>query len=166
MKTNEDDDHHKDVFAHAGLALYFAQVFEESLIVYLASTTLKEKGHPHTHDEYIEIDSVFRARTLGSLIRDAKQKFSFTDDEAKIIDLALKDRNYLAHHFFKDHATKWTTENGRDFLIEHLESYKEHFEIATDAIDRHLVNVYKYYNITEEKLRLMVQAMIDSEHDG
>lgn len=124
-----DDEQHKDVYAYAGLALYWAQCFEMSLsntlLLHERATNIKV-----SIKELESLESALRKRTLGGLLNQLKKMVALDPKTTEYIDSALEKRNFLAHHFFQDRATLFFTSSGRAEMIDELISIKNIFVIA------------------------------------
>lgn len=124
-----NDEQHKDVYAYAGLALYWAQCFEMSLtnalMLYERATNTKV-----TVEELESLETALRQKTLGGLLNRAKKVVALDPKTTEKIDAALEARNFLAHHFFQDRATHFLTVGGRTEMIEELQTMQEKFAVA------------------------------------
>jgi hypothetical protein len=57
-----------------------------------------------TPDEYDDFQQKLSKRTLGQLIRELKKKITVEHNAEILLQDALDKRNYLTHHFFKEHS--------------------------------------------------------------
>ncbi len=112
-RTSEEIDleawEHREVYARFGVAIYFCQVLEHTLVNYLVLLTVVRNGRPVTT---AEIDSLFErvfGRTLGQNIRELQQILandkSLADELAPVLTL----RNSLVHRWMSDRALEWGT---------------------------------------------------------
>lgn len=88
----------KHVYACHGLAMYFAQVFEEGLRNVLGICAGVIDGL--TLEELDTYSSSFARNTLGQLMNKVKARVEVDPDAERVIRIALKKRNFLAHKFF------------------------------------------------------------------
>jgi hypothetical protein len=127
-----DEDYQvREVYAYAGLALYFAQVLEHGLVNVL--TIAEHAADPNATRS--DVDAAFErhfAATFGKLRRLLEPYV--VGDASLIADLgdALAARNRLAHSFFRDHALDFMNENGRDLMLQELKGMADLFR-AVDA---------------------------------
>lgn len=74
---------------------------------------------------------------LGLLIKEFKTTFSCADDSdlGKELNLALRNRNYLIHHFYRDQGSKFTTPEGCEELHEMLMKFYDDFDAALSRLN-------------------------------
>lgn len=158
VSEEEKAEHYKTVYAHAGLALYHAQIFEEELSIFIIAHSLanKELG---SSQEYDLLEESLRSKTLGALLKNAKQKIYFSASAEKIIDQALAERNYLAHDFFKDFAPDWFTVEKRDDLISKLQSYQQTFTLADKLVSTLSRQMLKDLSVSDEMVARELEKM-------
>jgi len=93
----------KEVCAHYGAAMYFAQVLEHGIANALMFLDLipksKAKYTPAEHDAFFEGQF---AKTLGNLIKSLKTIAELPDDLEAALLQSKERRAYLAHHFFRE----------------------------------------------------------------
>ena len=110
MNENSKDEHVKTVYAHFGLALYLAQVLEHGLANALMYAELlpRRAGKPVLRKQWeAEFDGFMNQQfeqTLGRLIRGLGKTTPVPTDLEDLLTDALKTRNFLAHHFFRERA--------------------------------------------------------------
>lgn len=168
MSMNEEsaDDHHKSVYAHFGLALYLAQVLEYGLANALMLTKLlpTRTGRRLSQAEWEKAVDSFMGRqfelTLGQLITDLKVATDIPRQLGDRLAVALKKRNFLAHHYFKDGTERFGSVEGRNLMIEELESCQQIFLEADDLLERTIDPLQKRYGITPEMIQTHVDAYI------
>jgi len=116
------DDEAKELYAHFGRAFYHSNVLEHGVVnaIYVLDVLKKREG-AETRDEWEALaDKHFIgsfAKTLGRLKNELTQHRERSLTLASIItDLGkcVKERNFLAHHFWREHATHWFTRKGRE----------------------------------------------------
>ena len=138
------------VFEHAGLALYHAQVFEEGLGWFIQAWALAQEDIS-TEEQRIILEEALRAKTLGGLMKATRARLSFGPEVDAALNQALADRNYLAHHFFKDDSLAWVLGHKRDEMLAKLDQYRRHFRMAGRAIQAHARATYRQLGYSEEK---------------
>lgn len=114
------------VFACYGSAAQHAQFFEEALGEFLrvynrlCNKTLKIV-------DFETLDEKLQRKTLGTLLHDFKKLVTINNDKvAGSLDTALKKRNFLMHHFFRERQKKFSSEQGRmEMLVELVSIDKE-----------------------------------------
>ncbi|MBV9827866.1 MAG: hypothetical protein JO001_19725 [Alphaproteobacteria bacterium] len=131
MDIGEPDyDDPKEPYALYGLAAYFAQCFEQSLILLIvAGEIIRQRNVP----DLAALDELFAKlskRTLGQLINTVSQVMPIDDVLADAMVEALKKRNYLVHHFFFVNAEKWFNGESRRMMIDELRGLVNLFKSA------------------------------------
>lgn len=109
---NYDDEQTRDVYAHYGLAMYLAQIFEHGIVNALVILRLPEK-EKYTRQDIDEFMEGRFQKTLGALLKHLKSEIVLPPDLESVLTEALNRRNYLAHHYFRERAEKFVTRNGQ-----------------------------------------------------
>lgn len=154
----DEDEHVKTVYAHFGLAIYFSQVLEHGLVNALVFIDLlpRRAGRPVPKKEWIkEFDSFMDQHfetTLGKMIRSLKGVISVPDELESLLATALKKRNFLAHHYFKERAAEFMTITGRDEIISELQEAQMLFDQADDKLDEVVKPLRERFGFTDEQL--------------
>jgi hypothetical protein len=146
------EEHIKEVYAQAGLALYLAQCLEMSLANFLfifhratnTSVTLKD---------LLEVEESNSRKTLGALLKRAKEFCNFDQDAIERLDEALAFRNKLAHHFFKDHGEGFLSFSGREKMLDTLAEMQRSFQIADTLMEAVNRAMSKAVGVTDEILQ-------------
>lgn len=89
-----EDDHVREVYAHAGLALYMAQVLEHGLANVIV---FARAGSPEFHsvqDYEDALDDLLR-KTMGQQLRRALDHIDFAEDQVAALEDALGWRVHL-----------------------------------------------------------------------
>lgn len=129
MTEDEESEQCKEVYAQAGLALYWAQCLEKALenFLYLHG---RVSGECVTLAQLDALEERVEAQTLGRLLRDTRKHVHFGDGAEKLLETALERRNYLAHRFFKGRAETFVSKAGRDQMVTELTDIRECFRDA------------------------------------
>ncbi|EKM5064021.1 hypothetical protein ACN5L5_003780 [Cronobacter turicensis] len=167
-EVNESE-HFKEVYAYYGLSMYRAQCVEQSIIQLLIFFDFIEKntstfsGREKWESDFDEFDNFLSKKTMGHLLKLARELNLFNKDVEEALNLALKKRNWLAHLFFVDHALNFINKEGRVLMINDLEKAIElfnHVESMLQPISK--AAAYKY-GLTEEILEQMMEDIQKSE---
>jgi len=51
------------------------------------------------------------------------------------LDKCVEERNFLAHHFWREHATHWFTAAGREGMVQRLEEARDLFSETDSKLD-------------------------------
>jgi hypothetical protein len=151
----------KELYAHFGLAFYCSNLLEHEIANALFILELLDgRGGAKTKDEWEAlVDKYFEdsfERTLGKL----RQRLSIHQHQLHGIasvmdDLAecVQERNFLAHHFWREHAVHWHTRNGRELMVQRLEKARDLFSKVDNALQTTLAPHARRHGITEEMVR-------------
>ncbi|GGF31914.1 hypothetical protein GCM10011611_42520 [Aliidongia dinghuensis] len=159
-----ENEHHKEIYAHFGLAIYLAQVLENGLVnaLLLIDFIPKNVSNIKSHIDWSrEFDAFFDSRialTMGNLIRELKKVTTIPDTLEKQLLLALERRRFLVHHYFRDNVRFFQTDEGRNKLIADLEGYGRDFSAANRALEALLTPLYAKYGITPERQAAALEA--------
>jgi hypothetical protein len=127
----------KEPYAFFGLAAFWAQCFEQSLILLITASKIlhRTKTKEKTVDEiFVNLDK----KTLGNLIRELSEFVNFEVDRGSLTAL-LSKRNYLMHHFWSENSDKCMADVSRRGVIDELRDLAQAFQDG----DRELVNIYE-----------------------
>lgn len=141
MLDEDDDQQIVETFARFGRAIYMANVVEVGLaqtlmqIEFLTPAREKfiaEKGKDFDQAAFDADFTAFMAKQFSKTMGQLKQRVAEVSnfDEAlrkRIID-ATERRNFLAHHYWRESAEQFMTEDGRAKMIEELTKDAEVFE--------------------------------------
>jgi hypothetical protein len=149
--VDELNEHLKEVYAHTGFALYGAQLLEQSLANFLMLHG-RATGTWITVAQLDALEERLERQTLGNLLNDVRKYVEFDEGIESVLTSALKRRNFLAHHFFKEHATDMLCKSGRNRMIESLKEMETLFEHADLAASVGCKGLQKMLGITDEML--------------
>lgn len=158
-ELDPEDDQTREVYAHAGLALYMAQVLEHGLanIIVLARAGGPQFRSP---DDYEALLDELLSRTMGAQLRQALREVEFTDDQIERLNEALRLRNFLAHDFFRERIMSFGSIAGRNRLIEELDAMRDHFAAIDREVQEIAYTLWEKHGMTREEVELQVQAMM------
>src|SRR5688500_2884929 len=125
--TDETNEQCKEVYAHAGLAVYLAQCLEKSLENFLFLNA-RMTGIYLTLEQLNTCEKHLEAKTLGRLVAETRKHVQFKTGTEEILVTALERRNFLAHRFFKERAVDFMTKAGRDRMISELIDIQQCFQ--------------------------------------
>lgn len=174
MSKSQDDydfgEHNKEVYAHFGLAFYMANCLEHGIAIALmyadfltkAKQQLTETGREKFDRKRYEadFDAFFDnqfAQTMGNLLKRLGNVATLTDETKGQIVEAKKRRDYLSHHFFRDHAANFMTRQGRDKMIAELEEDRELFHLVDVDLYKATKAVRDRLGVRDEWLKAQVE---------
>ncbi len=167
----DEEEHHKEVYACFGRAVYHAQVLETGLINALVTIDFIPSNVSHFKaktDWSDKLDAFFdqhTALTMGNLIRALRKVASIPDDLEAALKIALEKRKFLVHHYFREKVLLFTTERGRDQMIEDFNQYVDVFISADRWLDSIIEPINARYDITPEKVDAMFNELITEHRD-
>lgn len=91
-------------------------------------------------------------QTLGRMLRSLQSLTSISKDLECLLCEALTKRNWLAHDYFRDRATDFMNEQGRNCMIQELQEAQSLFKEADNALEVAFRPVREKYGITDEWL--------------
>jgi hypothetical protein len=156
----DDDGKSKTLYAHFGLAVYFAQLLEQqaiNMIVIKHIADKKVKSQDHLDKLWQDYD--MGRKTLGPLIKELSKLYTFSDELASDLDEVLKLRNYIAHDYFRLNGEILQSDQGRRRMIKDFVE----FRIKAKAVDVRLEEILDQINeklgMTKEKLAEEMEAL-------
>jgi|HubBroStandDraft_1064217.scaffolds.fasta_scaffold43834_4 hypothetical protein len=128
----------KEVYAFFGLAAFYAQCFEQSMILLLLAVNLRRPKALQSkgRDELLKW---FDKKSLGALITELKKVANVEVTLQKRLEDLLEKRNFLMHHFFPKNSMKTATDQGRRDVLDELRSLAQTFQDG----DHLLVSIYE-----------------------
>ena len=146
----------KEVCAHYGAAMYFAQVLEHGIanaLMFLDLIPKSKAGYtPEEHDAFFEGQF---AKTLGNLIKSLKAVAELPDDLEAALLKSKERRAYLAHHFFRDAADDVHLSNYEKLLLQ-LEEHRAFFQNTDTKLQAFVEPVMVRYGFTNTLLDQIV----------
>ena len=113
----------------------------------------------------MSLESYFK-RTLGNLIYELFKNSTTVDDFESTLKEALIKRNWLAHDYFWERATKFQTENGRKNMKEELQEIANYFDEIDHNFALIIIDWGKKHGITEEMIQLKLENLMNIEHES
>ncbi len=158
MDIYDDGEHIKTVFAHFGLAIYLSQVLEHAIVNAMVCVDMlpKRSNPPISQDAWaIKVDSFMDRHfenTLGTMINNLKGIMNIPDEIETILSSALKKRNFLAHHYFRERSDEFMSQRGRDQMIRELENAQSLFKQADEILDKLIKPLRERYGLGDEQI--------------
>lgn len=177
--SQEEIEQRKEVYAHMGAAMSCAADLEVGMIHALLAVDflsgyaeiIKQRGFkPSDRSKWErDFDSFFEKHQklpMGELIR-RFEKFAGTrpDLMLQLYD-ALKTRNILAHHFFREHAASILNRKGREKMIAELWDAQVAMRETLDAVEEFVKPLRKELRFDEASIQNHVDACIRAAEAG
>lgn len=153
-----EPDQHREVYAFAGLALYWSQCVEKSvvLLTWMARTTDGTLSAEFaSHEEFLEH---FDRKTLGQLLHASRKHIVFNDDDVGRTLEALRLRNFVVHAFFHERIELFASQRGRQLMAEELASTARHLMVADEALMGVVYRLGSTFGITRERVEQELAA--------
>lgn len=117
----------EDVYQKFGFASEAAQLFETELGSILFISGAVEKNLIETQDPDAA-NTLYRSinrKTLGQLLKGVKNTSVSVEHLEELLSKALKERNRLAHSFYRQHNFRRNSEDGCQIMLDDLEYIHE-----------------------------------------
>jgi hypothetical protein len=130
-----------ELYATFGMIAEKAQVLELEagnvalffLAIFLVDKD-KSKITPEQTEMFRAIVDDVNKKTFGALLKRLKKMMNFDDSIITKIDEALDRRNYLTHHFFRNHNFALFSEEGRKVMMEELIEIGKKLDLAQQML--------------------------------
>ena len=166
MSFDPESEHVREVYAHYGLAMYWAQCLEQSIFQQLlffdhfpkaVATYTTPENWAADYDKY-EMQEL--GNTMGKLIRRLREVGQSTEAVEQALSAALKGRNWLAHGYFPDRAIDFTLPDGRDRMIAEIDLLRDQFRECAAQLDAVSLPAARKLGFTDEMLEMVQAEMI------
>jgi hypothetical protein len=173
LDEQADDEEAKEMYARFGVAYYCASVLEHSIVNALCLIEVIEQRSSAASKGMEEIvdyhfDRSF-TKTLGKLktkLLGHVSSISTLEELVNDLDLCKKERDFLAHHFWREHAEHWFTRAGLDQMVERLTSARDLFSQTTKKIDAAVEPIAERYGMgraaRDNEFELMKRAYLSN----
>ncbi|MGZ8251409.1 MAG: hypothetical protein ACXW1P_03505 [Methylophilaceae bacterium] len=157
--------HCKEVYARFGHAMYRAQCVEQAIVQLIVFTEFFGKNVPvkMSQDEWTkafdEFDGVLSVKTMGQLVKNLKSVAAIESSIEDELNNALKKRNWLAHHFFVDHALSFVSAEGRERMIGDTLAATEIFDKVEERLTPITYTLAEKYGLSQDVLKATEREM-------
>lgn len=156
----------REVYAWAGLALYYAQVFEQGMIHTVYAGQIVNGTITAEFNTADAFRRVVDSQTAGTILKRLKQHVTLDTESDDMCAEALRLRNFLAHHFFSDRSELFFSQQGRRLMLEELRAMTQVF----GQVDRHLqavmIDMHERVGLRRETFDKVFQAMKTAAETG
>jgi hypothetical protein len=122
-----DQQHCKEIYAQAGLALYFAQVLEHGVVNAMFIARMPEREQV-TRAEIDAFAAEQFETPLGAMLKAMRRYVTVPHDVDALLKEAPGKRNWLAHRFFREFAEHFMNAKGRDEMHAYLQDAQPVFQ--------------------------------------
>lgn len=154
----DENEHHKEVFAYFGLAMFTAQVLEHAIVNALVISDLipNRRDKAASQESWnLEVDQFMDGHfenTMARLIKAFRKVAAVSKKLEQNLSQSLQLRNFLVHRYFRERDAVWLTEKGRDSMIAELQEASELFKKTDDLIEEIATPLRYRYGIADEAL--------------
>ena len=177
--SQEEIEQRKEVYAHMGAAMSCAADLEIGLIHALLAVdflsgyaeVIKRQGfklsdRPKWERDFDSFFEKHQKLPMGELIK-RFEKFAGTRPDLVLqLHGALKTRNFLAHHFFREHAASIHNRNGREKMIAELWDTQIAMRETLDAVEEFAKPFRKKLRFDEAAIQRHIDACIRAAEAG
>ncbi len=100
-------------------------------------------------------------RTFGALVAALRRLTTISDEVETLIKQALRGRNHLAHHFFREHAEDFVSVPGIHRMIEALRSRISLFQSAQRALESISAPIMSKLGVTQPVIDALVNDVYE-----
>ena len=149
----------QELFQCVGHTLFTAQLMEKELAFLLLIPEIKEKYKLPSEKSIYELASEeiihetirkLNKITFGTLIKKLKTTGIMDTDSGELLQEALDERNFLAHHFFDHYQGKMNDLETHKIMHERLSNMKEIFTDVFDGLHQENLRIMKIIGINNE----------------
>lgn len=163
----------RETYARFGLAAYHAQVFENGIVnlIALAEMYAKRSGKPMTTEDVDALHAALYSYTAGRLVNRLAEVLPQQRDLIERYREAVRERNRLMHHFFRDHNEDFMTTLGMQRMVDDADAIRDVLEsadrVTTSIIEGILVEMgVPKDSIQAEFDRLLAEARERDDEDN
>jgi hypothetical protein len=160
-----DGEQVKEVYARFGLAVYFAQVLEHGIVNALVILDLipSRRHLARSADEWASEVDAFMDRhfqaSMGRLMTNLRDITQVDDALEQLLGEALRKRNWLVHHFFRERATEFMSSPGREQMISEVDGCRDLFQCADKMLEATVTPLRRKAGLTDELLTREYERM-------
>lgn len=158
--STSDEDNHKDVCAHFGLTIYYAQVLEHGIVNAMVVCKLSQGSSFTGSDVDPFMDNQFQ-KTLGTLIKNLRKLMPISQELENSLSTALNKRNWLVHKYFRERVPDNLTYEGRQKMISELEEAKDFFIKVDKMLDEEMSPFVKKCGLTDEMIQVAYNEIVN-----
>ncbi|MFO7904896.1 MAG: hypothetical protein R6U98_19690 [Pirellulaceae bacterium] len=155
-----EDEVAKQFLAELGLAVFDAQGLEYGLVTLFAATAATDPAQAGK-DLQALMDTRFQ-KTMGHLIREATKSLGLPTHVVEALTPALKARNWLAHHFYREFAAAAYDSSLTMGALERIWAARRLFRAASDVVHELVVERLETIGISETEIEKRGKAALEA----
>lgn len=160
----------REVYAHAGAALYFAQCLEHEIVNSLGLVEIeriRRIKRPQSAAELAEyeaqVDKIWdknHEHTLGQLLNRLRESgITIPPKLDSLLRQSLQVRNRFVHEYFRERAMDWLEADGRRVMADELKAMQTLFQEADHTLHEVTEQIRNGLGITEDNVTLVGNLM-------
>lgn len=134
MPDLQETEQLNDLYRLYGIAAHNCSNIEYRIVYLLLGPKWKQTENLNP-EKVAEVYDKLQRLPLGSLLKEYKQHFSFTDKQLELMDIVLEKRNYLTHRFFGTHGKKMHDSTVQEQMISELKELVFIFQSVSRSLD-------------------------------
>jgi len=163
-----DEWEQREIYAKFGLAVFFCQVVETGLVIYLMLLQRATEGGEATTSQVDDLFDEFFGNTLGRNISNVKRVLGERGEWVLADQMAdvLKLRNELIHSWMRTRVLRQGTSENRLAMIEELEKAIPVLQSADRVITQRTQTMFAKAGIPEESVQSELQRLTQLAERG
>jgi hypothetical protein len=141
-----------------GFAVFCAQGLEYTMVNLFAASEKLSKGSDITVRDLMEARY---KNTLGMLINAAASSLNLSDQLRDELQVALLERNWLTHHFFREYGALGVSSELRIKAIERITNARIVIEKAWESVHQEAMKRRRDLGLSEEQLHERIEDALD-----
>jgi hypothetical protein len=159
---DEDSYYTREIYAYFGLAIYWSQCLERTISIALISVFNQNVKNMTSELFDFELELNFK-KTLGSLLKELNKTQPFDEEhfQEELTEL-LKQRNWLAHHYFWDRAVHFMNKDGKQTMLEELKKIAIRFQEMDEKLMKMLQDWRRAKGVSDEEVQSIVDGLLSN----
>jgi hypothetical protein len=171
VDPNDLNEVHKDIYARYGLAMFMAQFLEHGIVnILFAWKVASDRPNVRNQTEWEEWNDSFFERefqkTLGNILKSFHSAQSLSDEISGLLNRSKKERDFLAHHFFREYSDHFMNPDGRRQMMDRLDAAILLFNEADEAVGRLSEAAWQSIGLSVEMADEFYTAYVDAAERG
>ena len=152
IESDPSDDELSQLMTALGAATFQAQSLEYQVVTLFATCKLMDDKVERGSDTIRKLMDTRYKQTLGRLIRDAASELRLNPQLADQLEVALQDRNWLIHNFYRDFGPVAVSRPLYRAAMERLLSVRSILEETVEAVYEVIVRRFSETGLDEKEL--------------
>lgn len=149
----------KEIHAFYGLAAYYAQCVEQSIIILLTTLRASTEANELKGVSYDDVLTMLDKKPMGWLIKLLQKVAPVEPGLQTRLESLLHTRNYLVHRFFVQNSEKLFTKTGRKSAIDELWQIARAFQECDHILVRIYEDIFAKFGYSSEYIDGEVEKM-------